>query len=49
LIEEREKARRKKDWKTADALRNKLKEKGVILVDTPEGVKWRRIHKDAKI
>ena len=49
LIEEREDARQKKDWKTADALRNKLEEKGVILVDTPEGVKWRWIRKKPQI
>jgi len=49
LIKEREDARKKKDWKTADALRSKLKEKGVILVDTPEGVKWRWIRQNAKI
>jgi cysteinyl-tRNA synthetase len=49
LIEEREKARKEKDWKTADGLRNKLKEKGITLIDTPEGVKWKWIRKDAKI
>ena len=49
LIEDREKARRKKDWKTADGLRNELKEKGIILVDTPDGVRWRWIRKDTKI
>ncbi len=42
LIARREKARENKDWKTADAIRHQLKEKGVILIDTPDGVKWKR-------
>ena len=41
LIQEREKARKKKDWKKADAIRIKLKNIGIILEDTPDGVKWR--------
>jgi len=40
LIDERENARRKKDWKRADDIRAKLKRMGIILEDTPEGVKW---------
>ncbi len=39
LIEERESARRKKNWKVADEIRNQLKEKGVLLEDTPQGVR----------
>ncbi|MEM2634575.1 MAG: DALR domain-containing protein, partial [Nitrososphaerales archaeon] len=42
LIELREEARRKKDWETADRLRNQLLEKGIILEDTPQGVRWKR-------
>lgn len=41
LIEEREQARKKKDWKTADAIRAELKKMGIILEDRPEGVKWK--------
>jgi cysteinyl-tRNA synthetase len=41
LVEEREEARKKKDWKTADEIRAKLKNMGVILEDTPEGIKWK--------
>ena len=37
LAQERETARKNKDWKTADLIRNKLKEKGFILEDSPEG------------
>lgn len=40
-IELRNKARREKDFKTADAIRDELKERGIILVDTPEGTKWK--------
>jgi len=42
LIQEREKARRAKDWETADSIREQLRDKGIILVDTPQGVKWKR-------
>jgi len=41
LIEKREKARKAKDWKTADEIRRKLKKLGIILEDTPEGVRWK--------
>lgn len=42
MIDEREKARSRKDWKKADELRDKLAEKGIVLEDTAEGIKWRR-------
>lgn len=41
LIQERERARRKKDFRKADKIREKLKEKGIILEDTKKGVKWK--------
>jgi len=41
LIKEREKARKKKDWKKADAIRTELKKRGILLEDTPDGVKWK--------
>lgn len=40
LIEKRNKARAEKDWATADAIRDKLKEMNIVLKDTPDGVKW---------
>ncbi len=40
LIEEREEARRGRDYARADAIRDELKEKGIILEDTPEGTRW---------
>ncbi|TCU69732.1 cysteinyl-tRNA synthetase [Tissierella praeacuta] len=43
LIEKRTVARKNKDFKLADEIRDALKEKGIILEDTQEGVKWKRI------
>lgn len=40
LIEERQEARKNKDWATADRIRDELKAKGIILKDTPQGVTW---------
>lgn len=40
LIDRRQQARKAKDWKTADEIRDKLKDMGIILEDTPQGVKW---------
>ena len=41
LIEERQKARKEKNFELSDKIRDNLKEKGIILEDTPQGVKWR--------
>ena len=41
-IEERKEAKKAKDFATADAIRNELLEKGIILEDTREGVKWKK-------
>lgn len=41
LILKREEARKAKDWKTADAIRQQLKDMGILVEDTPQGVKWR--------
>jgi len=43
LIEKRSQARANKDYKLADEIRDELKEKGIIIEDTKEGVKWKRI------
>ena len=42
LIEERQNARKNKDFKRADEIRDELLNKGIILEDTREGVKWKR-------
>lgn len=42
LIEERNAARKAKDWAKADEIRDKLKAMNIILKDTPMGVKWSR-------
>lgn len=42
LIEERTNARKNKDFKRADEIRDQLKAMGIILEDTPQGVKWTR-------
>lgn len=42
LIKERQEARKAKDFKRADEIRNELLNKGIVLEDTREGVKWKR-------
>ena len=42
LIEERQAARKAKNFARADEIRNMLLEKGIILDDTREGVKWKK-------
>lgn len=43
LIDERQKARKEKNWALSDKIRDDLKAQGIILEDTPQGVKWKRI------
>lgn len=42
LIEERQAARKARDFKRADEIRDQLLAQGIILEDTREGVKWKR-------
>ena len=42
LIEERQAARKNKDFARADEIRDQLLEQGIVLKDTREGVKWSR-------
>lgn len=43
LIEERTQARKEKNFKRADEIRDELLEKGIVLKDTREGVQWKRV------
>lgn len=43
LIEQRQQARKDRNFKLADEIRDNLAMKGIILEDTPSGVKWKRI------
>ncbi len=42
LIEKREEARKNKDWAESDRIRDLLKEKGIIVKDTKQGVIWQK-------
>ena len=42
-IEVREDARARRDFATADSIRERLRGRGVLLEDTPSGVRWRRV------
>lgn len=43
LIDERLEARKNKDYQRADEIRDQLQEKGIILEDTADGTKWKRV------
>lgn len=42
LIEERQQARKNKDWALSDKIRDDLKARGIVLEDTPQGVRWKK-------
>ena len=42
MIEARTQARKDRNWAEADRIRDELKAQGIILEDTPQGVKWHR-------
>ena len=42
LIQERQDARKAKNFARADEIRDLLAQKGIVLEDTREGVKWKR-------
>jgi cysteinyl-tRNA synthetase len=42
LFDERQEARRRRDYARADAARVRLEGLGVVLEDTPKGTRWRR-------
>ena len=41
LIDERQEARRRRDFARADEIRDELAERGIILEDTKDGVRWK--------
>ena len=43
LLEERQAARKAKDFKKSDAIRDELKSKGWLIEDTPKGPKLKKI------
>ncbi|HUS57785.1 MAG TPA: cysteine--tRNA ligase [Planctomycetota bacterium] len=42
LIKERQEARLAKDFRRSDEIRNTLRDRGIILEDTPAGVRWKK-------
>jgi cysteinyl-tRNA synthetase len=42
LVEERDQAKRRRDFKRADAIRNELSGMGILLEDSKEGTRWKR-------
>jgi len=42
LIKKRENARKNRDWEKADSIRKKLLEMGIVIEDTPAGVRWKK-------
>ena len=42
LIDQRQLARKEKNYSLSDEIRDKLSEQGIVLEDTPQGVKWKR-------
>ena len=48
LIEARQAARKEKNWAEADRIRDQLKDMGIVLMDTPQGVKWKKSIKSLK-
>lgn len=44
LIEQRQQARKNKDFALADKIRDDLKARNIVLEDTPQGVRWKKVN-----
>ena len=42
LLQKRQEARKARDFKEADRIRDDLKARGILLEDTPHGVRWKK-------
>ncbi|MER6338973.1 cysteine--tRNA ligase, partial [Streptomyces tendae] len=40
VLDQREGARARKDWATADAIRDQLGQSGLVIEDSPQGPRW---------
>jgi cysteinyl-tRNA synthetase len=40
VLQQRESARARKDWATADAIRDQLNQSGLVIEDSPDGPRW---------
>ncbi|MGL4763143.1 MAG: cysteine--tRNA ligase [Sarcina sp.] len=43
LVQERQEARKNRDFARSDEIRDELKARGIVLEDTPQGVKWKKL------
>ena len=43
LVAARAEAKKAKNWAEADRIRDELKERGIEIIDTPQGAKWKRV------
>lgn len=43
LIAQRQQARKEKNWALSDKIRDDLKSRGIVLEDTPQGVRWKKV------
>ncbi|MEQ8198204.1 MAG: cysteine--tRNA ligase [Clostridiaceae bacterium] len=43
LVQERQKARKEKNFALADKIRDDLKARGIVLEDTPQGIRWKKL------